>query len=288
MPYIDANGARLHYVDEGAGKQTIVFSHGLLMSGAMFAGQIAGFKERYRCIAYDHRGQGGSHVTADGYDMDTLADDAAALIERLGVAPCHFMGLSMGGFVGMRLAIRRPELLRSLTLIDTSAGVEPAENVSRYRTLNFIARWFGLGLVIGRVMPILFGQTFLNDPARRQERERWRRAIVGNDRIGITRAVTGVIDRAGVSDKLDRIGTPTLIIVGEEDVATVPEKSEQMQAAIRNSKLVRIPRAGHSSTIEEPQAVNAAISAFLAALAGRRRQPPKRKPPPAGGAGGGL
>ena len=83
-----------------------------------------------------------------------------------------------------------------------------------------------------------------------------------------TRAVKGVINRRGVSDAITRIDMPTLIIVGEEDVATVPEKSERMRAAIGGSILVKIPRAGHSSTIEEPRAVNDAMSAFLDGLKG--------------------
>lgn len=268
MPEIDVNGARLHYLDEGEGAETILFSHGLLFSSAMFRAQIDAFKDRFRCIAYDHRGQGGSAVTADGYDMDTLTDDAAALIEALNAGPCHFAGLSMGGFVGMRLALRRPELLRSLTLIETSAEAEPKENVGRYNMLNFVARWFGLSLVIGKVMPIMFSQTYLADDDRAAERAHWRQQIVGNHRIGITRAVRGVVDRQGVDDQIGKIATPTLIIVGEEDVATVPAKSERMHAAIPGSSLVRIPRAGHSSTIEEPAAVNAAMTEFLERPAG--------------------
>lgn len=264
MPDIEINGARLHYTDEGTGPETIVFSHGLLMSGDMFAAQVAALKDKYRCITYDHRGQGQSAVTEDGYDMETLTGDAAGLIETLDAAPCHFVGLSMGGFVGMRLAARRPELVRSLTLIETSAEEEAKENRPRYRMLNFIARWFGLGVVVGRVMPIMFGKTFLTDPDRAEEGARWRRHIAANHRIGITRATRGVIERAGVADEIGKIDLPVLIIVGDEDVATVPEKSERMHRAIKGSSLVTIAKAGHSSTIEAPQPVNAALSDFLA------------------------
>ncbi|MEX3011010.1 alpha/beta fold hydrolase [Hoeflea sp. TYP-13] len=266
MAIVEIDGVRLHYTDEGSGSETIVFSHGLLMSGDMFAAQVATLKHKYRCIAYDHRGQGQSAVTDDGYDMETLTADAAGLIEALGASPCHFVGLSMGGFVGMRLASRRPELLRSLTLLETSADPEPKENQKSYRLLNFIARWFGLGLVLGKVMPIMFGKTFLSDPDRAAEREKWRAHIGSNHRIGITRATRGVIDRAGVSDEIGTIDLPVLIIVGDEDVATVPEKSERMHQAIKGSKLVTISKAGHSSTIEQPRAVNGALSEFLSSI----------------------
>ena len=267
MPTIQVNGANLFYEDSGGDdKEVIVFSHGLLMNHHMFDAQVETLKADYRCIRYDHRGQAQSETTEDGYDMDSLAEDARALIEKLTIAPCHFVGLSMGGFVGQRLAIRYPELLKSLVLLETSADPEPQENIPKYTLLNFIARWLGLGLVVRQVMPILLGKTFLNDPSRKALRETWRKHIISHDRRGITRAVKGVISRDGVYDQLDKITVPTLIMVGDEDVATVPEKSERIQAKIRGSRLVRIPGAGHSSTIEEPDFVTDAISTFLKEL----------------------
>ena len=263
MPFAQIGDANIHYTEEGKGKETIVFSHGLLMDGTMFDGQIGHFKDRYRCIAFDHRGQGKSGVTQSGYDMDTLADDAIALVEKLDAGPCHFAGLSMGGMIGMRIALKRPDLLKSLILMETSADPEPAENGPKYRMLNFIARWFGLRVVAGQVMPIMFGKRFMSDPARAAERKHWRERIIARDRLGITRAVMGVIERKSVYERLGAIAVPTLIIVGEEDTATVPEKSERMHAAIAGSQLVRLPWGGHSSTIEEPEAVNAAIESFL-------------------------
>src|SRR3954452_757348 len=119
MPRLRVNNAELHYTDTGGGPETIVFAHGVLWDGRMFDAQVAALRDRYRCITFDFRGQGQSEVTASGYDMDTLAEDAAALIQTLGVAPCHFVGLSMGGFIGMRLAVRRPELIQSLMLLET-------------------------------------------------------------------------------------------------------------------------------------------------------------------------
>lgn len=263
MPYALINGTRLYYDEAGSGPETIVFSHGLLMSGDMFSEQVEAFSKRYRCVVYDHRGQARSEVTDSGYDMDTLTDDAAALIRELGCAPCHFAGLSMGGFVGLRLAIRQPELLNSLILLDTTADPEPEQNKGPYRKLAFIGRWLGFRPVIEKLMNIMFSQSFLNNPEKTKVREAWRRHLLGLERKGTSRAAHGVIDREGVYEQLERVNTPTLIIVGEEDVATVPEKSERMHAAIAGSNLVRIPRAGHSSSIEEPRAVTAAMDEFL-------------------------
>ena len=263
MPKIRVNGAELYYEEQGSGSQTIVFSHGLLWSCRMFDNQVAALKEKYRCIAFDFCGQGQSEVTDGGYDMETLYKDAAALIEALGCAPCHFLGLSMGGFIGLRLAARRPELIKSLLLLETSADPEPSENVSRYKQLTFVARWFGLGLVVDRVMPVMFGQKFLNDPARAGERQEWRKRMSSNHRLGITRATTGVISRQGVFDEIDKIRVPALIIVGDQDVAVPLPNSQRLHERISGSQLVIIPGAGHTSTVEEPTAVNAAISEFL-------------------------
>ncbi len=263
MPKVNANGVNLHYSDTGNDGPVIVFSHGLIMSSAMFAAQIDRLKDRYRCIAYDHRGQGESEVAESGYDMDTLTKDAVALITELGAGPCHFVGLSMGGFVGMRLAARHPEMVKSLTLLETSADSEPEENGPKYRRLNFVAHWFGLGLVVGKVMPILFGKTFMTDPARSADRDIWRKRIIGNHRIGITRAVKGVIDRKSVMDELANIACPTLVAVGDEDTATVPAKSERIAAAIKGARLSIIPSAGHSSTIEQPDHVSDLIERFI-------------------------
>ena len=263
----EINGTRLWVEDTAGDKPVMLFSHGLLWSTRMFDAQVAAFRDRYRCIAWDHRGQGQSDVTRDRcITIEQCYADAVALIEQLGVAPVHFVGLSMGGFVGMRLAARRPELLRSCTLLETSADAEPIENVPRYRTLNLVARWLGLGIVANKVMPIMFGRTFLTDPARSVERAEWK-ARLSSNRREIWRAVNGVIERHAVYDELASITVPTLVAVGDEDVATVPAKAERIHAAIRGSTLVRIPYAGHSSSVEQPALVNAAIDAFLTTAA---------------------
>ncbi len=269
MPKRTCNGAELSYEDTGAGAETIVFAHGLLWSGRMYAPQVAALRDRYRCITFDFRGQGQSEVTAGGYDMDTLAADAIALIEGLGVAPVHFVGLSMGGFVAMRVAARRPDLVRSVSLLETSAEVETPEKIGRYRLLGFVGRYFGFGLVAGSAMPIMFGKTFMTDPARQAERDAYRTQLLGNDRIGIARALGGVIERKSVESELANIDAPALVIVGEEDVATPPEKAERIVRGIAGATLVTIPRAGHTSTLEEPAAVTAALETFLAAVSRR-------------------
>jgi pimeloyl-ACP methyl ester carboxylesterase len=265
---VHINGTALWVEDSGGDGIPVLFAHGLLLSCRMFDAQVAALRGRYRCISWDHRGQGQSAPGAGrAVSVEQVTDDALALIRALGLPAAHFVGLSMGGFVGMRLAARHPGLLRSLVLLDTSADPEPAENLPRYRLLNLVARWFGVRWVTERVMPILFGRTFLGDPARAEERALWRQRLAGNRRA-IWRAVNGVIERAGVAAELSQVRTPTLVLVGEEDVATVPAKSERIRDLIAGATLVRIPGAGHSSSVEQPAAVTAAIAAFLARVDG--------------------
>ena len=103
MPFVNANGVKLFYQDKGEGKETVVFAHGLLWSHRMFSEQVEVLSQHFRVIAYDHRGQGQSESKAP-FDMETVAEDAIALIEQLNLGRVHFVGLSMGGFVGMRIA----------------------------------------------------------------------------------------------------------------------------------------------------------------------------------------
>lgn len=272
MPFLDVNGTRLYYEDTGGSGEPIVFSHGLLWSGRMFDKQVAALKDRYRCITYDHRGQGRSDVwRVDCVDMETVYEDAVALIEKLGVGPCHFVGLSMGGFVAMRLGARRPDLVRSLALLETSADPEPVENVPRYKKLNAAVRWLGPWAVTKPVMRIMFGRTFLESQERAAERAEWGARLKGLKR-DIWRAVNGVIRRKGVYEELGRVQTPTLVLVGQEDVATVPAKAERIHGAIAGSKLVKLPRGGHTSTVEEPELLNAALEDFLKEVATKARQ----------------
>ncbi|ADO69261.1 alpha/beta fold hydrolase [Stigmatella aurantiaca] len=273
MPYLPIRGAQLYYEDTGGPGEPIVFSHGLLWNSNLYAQQIAALKDRYRCIAYDHRGQGRSLAPpGKGIELRTVYEDAVALIQALGLAPCHFVGLSMGGFVGLRVAARHPELLRSLILMDTSADAESLWNLSRYRLLTAATHWLGLRPVVDRIMSIYFGPDFLKDPSRAAEREGLRRQLASNPRA-VWRAMQGVITRRSVIDELEHIHTPTLILVGEDDVVTTPARAEQLHARIFGSRLVRLPHVGHMSNLEQPEQVNAALHRFLADISARERSP---------------
>ncbi|AWB91092.1 alpha/beta fold hydrolase [Aeromicrobium chenweiae] len=268
MPVVEANRARIFVEDTGApagrpDAPAIVFGHGLLFSGRMFAAQVERLRDRYRCVTIDWRGQGRSPAADGGYDMDTLTEDAVAVIEALGVGPVHFVGLSMGGFVGMRLGARRPDLIRSLVLLDTSAGPEDPEKVSQYRLLATVYGVVGLSPVRGRVEPIMFGPTFLASSAARRDTDAWVADVKACRRSGVKQAIRGVTDREPVLAELDRITAPTLVAVGDEDVATPPAKAEVIAGAIAGARLEIVTGSGHSSTIEQPERLADLIEDFV-------------------------
>ena len=268
MRLLEVNGAQVFVEDTGLppgrpDAETVVFGHGVLFSGKSFRAQIDRLRDRYRCVAVDFRGQGLSPASDSGYDMDTLTDDVVGIIDKLGLGRVHFVGLSMGGFVGMRLAARHPELVRSLVLLDTSSGPEPPANVPRYKLLAAIYTWFGLRPVRKPVEKIMFGPTYLADPRSKAEIDEWVEELSGLDKRGVKKAIYGVIERTAIHSEIDRITAPTLVGVGADDVATTRDKSEAIVAAIPGSRLEIIADAGHSSSIEQPDTVADLIERFI-------------------------
>lgn len=257
------NSVQLSYIDVGDGPETIVLSHGYLMSHRMFDHQIAALSKRARVIAFDHRCHGASQAVRTPFGIYDLVEDAAALIRATCAGPVHFAGMSTGGFVGVRLALRHPELLKSLTLIDTSAGAENPKSARSNTVLLTVVKYLGLRPVVGKAMAILMGPAFLNDPARQDQVGFWRRSILAMDRAGVRHFGFAIFGRDSVLDAL-RVATlpPTLIIVGEVDQPTPLSEAEAMQGAIAGSDLVIVPRSGHTSPIEEPEVVTDAMSAF--------------------------
>lgn len=262
MNNVSVNGVNLFYQSVGDGEETVLFSHGYLMNHSMFDGQIQALSQQFRCISYDHRGHGQSEVTKDGYELDNLVNDAIALIEELNLAPVHFVGMSTGGFIGMRIAIKRPDLLASLVLMDTSAQAEPPSDIKKYRALMWIVKYIGWWPVINQAMQLLFYKHFLDDPQRKAEVKKWRAIISGHNKQGMIRFGKGIFSRSCILEKLSKIDLPTAIIVGEKDVSTTPDCSKTMANAIKGSKLYIISDAGHSAAVENPHEVASAIQDF--------------------------
>ncbi|MFE9786937.1 alpha/beta fold hydrolase [Nocardia salmonicida] len=271
MPIIPVDGVPIAVTDTGvptgrSDAATVVFGHGLLFGGWMFRAQLEALRRDYRCVTLDWRGQGDTPPTADGYDMDTLTADAAGVIRALDVGPVHWVGLSMGGFVGQRLAARHRDLLRSLTLLDTSARAEDPTKIGEYHRLAWVLRWFGIRPIAGRVAPHLFGPAFLASDTGKDVVGEWSRRLTGIDRVGLRHAVHGVTERRAVDDELAAITVPTQIIVGVDDAATPVPHSRHIASLIPHAQLHTIPACGHSSSLEQPQAVTELLHSFLASI----------------------
>jgi pimeloyl-ACP methyl ester carboxylesterase len=270
MTLIAINGVQVNIEDTGAppgrpDAPTVVLGHGLLFSSSMWRHQVAALRASYRCVAIDWRGQGRTPATRAGYDMDALYADAVGVIEHLDVGPVHYAGLSMGGFVGLRLGARRPDLLRSLTLIDTSAGPEDPANVGRYRLLASVYRLVGWRPLTGRVAPIMFSQEFLDSPAGQDVVRAWGDEVRRQGRRGTHGAILGVTDRLPVDEEIPAITTPTLVVVGTGDVATPTDRADTIAELVPGARLVTLPGVGHVSALEAPDAVTEALLPFLQA-----------------------
>jgi 3-oxoadipate enol-lactonase len=272
------NGVRLRVAQAGAGPGAVVFSHGLFLTHHLFDAPVAGLSDRYRCVAYDHRGQGGSEVDPhrQAIGVETLYDDALALVRALDLAPCHWVGQSVGGYVGMRLAARHPELVRSLVLLSPRIHRNPASFVRRMdlmcavltaahpiRPLDYAIRH-----ALGRYgMRELLGATFLADPAKASARESFFADFTARAVPALVPAVRGIVRYPeNTVDMLARISAPTMIIAGLDDPSPPSggvAHAQQVQAAIPGSRLLVVPAAGHALLIEQPEQVTRAIDGFL-------------------------
>lgn len=200
------------------------------------------------------------------YTLDDCVDAALAVLDACDAPRAVWCGLSWGGMVGMRLALRAPERVKGLVLLDTNADRETPKKLPRYRTMAAIVRALGpLPAILDRVEPIyLSPHTIRERPALVQA---FRRTITAMDPGSIQHVLDAVIFRKDdLRPRLSGIRTPTLVIVGEDDTATPRARAEDIVAGIAGSRLVTIPRAGHLSAWEQPDAVREAIEAFLATV----------------------
>lgn len=262
MPTQLVHGAQLHYDDVGHGPETVVFIHGLMLASESYDAQRDAFRDRYRVITFDLRGQGRSEKTSDRLDLDSLAEDTVTLVQRLGLKRVHLVGFSMGSFIDMRVAARHPELICSLTLIGPSADAEEAQNLPRYAWLIRFMRWFGPRWIAPQLMRILFGDTYLQSADAREERARWLRYLKALPRE-LYRAAAASANRQAITGELHRITAPTLVVSGEEDRPIRPERAFAVHEHIAGSIFLPFARTGHAVMIERAAEFNQSFGAFI-------------------------
>ncbi len=265
MALVSVGDVSLYVEERGAGQETVVFSHSYLADHRHFAPQIERLSQTYRVLAYDHRDHGQSGKARGPYDLQRLVDDGIAVLETLGGGPCHWVGLSTGGFVGMRIALQRPDLLKRLVLMDTSAQAEPRRNRFRYEGMFLMLRLLGFGPVAKPTMDLMFARGTLENPQLAPMVDEWRQRITSGDPAAIVRFGRAIFSRDDILSRLNDIQSQTLVVVGADDRATPPGYARRIAAAIPSARLSVVDGAGHLSTLEQPDVINELLLDFLAA-----------------------
>ena len=245
---------------------TLVLWHSLLCDGGMWAPMLPALEARYRIVNIDAPGHGRSSRTLSPYSMDQSVDAAIEVLDALKIERCVWIGLSWGGMVGMRLALRIPERLAGMALFDTSANAESRRKLPSYFVMASIARRFGaVPFLLDRIVPIYLAKaTRAEQPALVQ---RFRELIASMDPTSVGHAVDAVVfTRTDVRDRLREIRVPTLVVCGDDDVATPLDRSETIARSIHGASLRRIARAGHLSAWEQPIAALRHLEPWLESL----------------------
>ncbi len=256
------NGADLHVEVTGEGHETLLLIHGLMLASESFDAQRAHFERSYRVVSFDLRGQGRSAKTRDRLDLDALAEDAAEIARRFGRGPCHVVGFSMGAFIALRLAAREPALVRSLTLIGPSVEAESPWKMPVYAPLIALVRLLGVRPFVGALERILFGDTFLRDPARAAQRARLRSTLAALPR-SLHRAAEASARRRASGHLLAQITMPTLVVSGDEDRPIPTRLARAVADGIAGARLEVFRATGHAVMIERPDAFNDLLAQFL-------------------------
>jgi 3-oxoadipate enol-lactonase len=261
---IIANNLAVEYDLSGpADAPVVTLSHALATNMAMWAPQVTALESRYRVLRYDTRGHGRSRVPDGPYTLPELVEDVRALLDGLGVQQTHFVGLSLGGMIGQWLAFTYPERLHSLVLCDTSGRTAP-EAGDMWDERIAIAAGEGMAPHVETTIDRWFTPGFVKehpeivDPVRAMIRCTDPRGYVG---------CAHAVKTHDALDRLPEIMVPTLIVVGEQDPGAPVGVAEVMHELIPGSELVVLESASHLSNLEQAEAFNQVLLAFVARTA---------------------
>lgn len=255
------NGIEINYRISGEKGPWVVFSHSLACNLDMWDEQVDALADTYRILCFDTRGHGGSSAPKGAYALEQLADDVKGLLAALHVEQPHFVGLSMGGMIGMTFALRHAGVFRSLVLCDTASRFPPEVKPVWEERIR-LATGQGMEPLVEPTLTRWFTEPFrAARPDMLQRVGEMIRATPPEGYAGCCHA----IPKIDLLDLLGAISCPVQIIVGEQDAGTPVAMSEAMHRAIPGSELVVIPNASHLSNLEQPDAFNAALTRFLSA-----------------------
>lgn len=256
MPVTEVDGINICYQDEGEGRP-LVFLHCWTGNKAFFFEQVKRFSPDYRCIAVDFPGHGGSDE-CDQYTVESFAGLTAGLLKKLKLKKAVFAGHSLGGMVCMELALTRPELVEGIILLDTTSYLS---GFIFQRVVAEVAVVVGrLGFKPARAVVAGIAATYPLAGLRV-------RIITGRECSKVPNRVVvkslNSFRKFNVTDRLGEIDTPTLIVVGKEDLLADVRHARKMARGIPNSTMKVVRGAGHMALFEKPEVVNRAMEDFL-------------------------
>jgi 3-oxoadipate enol-lactonase len=261
MPVQELNGVHIHYDIAGEG-EPLVFLNGVMMTTQSWVLQTSLFRQRYRCVLHDFRGQLLSDKPEEPWELEDHVEDLRALLDHLEIDRCHMVGTSYGGEVGLIFAYSHPERIKSLSVISSVSEVGPELD----RT---VARWAEAALespgdLYLVSVPSNFSPKFIAANRQLIEQGEARIQACPPEFFSGFVSLVDAFRRLDITADLPRIACPTLILVGEDDALKAPHYSRLMLEQIPNAEFLIVPEAGHAVIIEKPDEVNTAILGFLA------------------------
>jgi 3-oxoadipate enol-lactonase len=233
-------------VDGPAGAPWLVLGPSMGTTTAMWEPQVAVFARWFRVLRFDLRGHGGSAVPPGPYRIDDLGQDLRALLDEQGIERCSYAGVSLGGMVGMWLASAVPDRVDRLALLCTSAYLPPARG---WTDRAAQARASGTGSLTDTVPLRWFTPGF---PERKPDVYAGYQAMLAGIPDEGYAGCCEAIAAMDLRPDLGRITARTLVISGEDDLATPPPHGEAIAAAVAGAKFVTMAQTAHLANVEQP------------------------------------
>lgn len=252
------SGQTIHFDDHGGDGPALVLLHSFLMDRSMFAPQLQAFGASHRCITIDERGHGETPAES-GFTYWDVADDVIAVLDHLAIDHAIVAGTSQGGFIALRIALAAPERVKALVVMGSSGQAEEPQVADSYRELA--AAWRDQG----PSDPLLniFASICLGEFDAEEWKAKWR--SVDGDHL--TLILNTLVDRDGISDRLDEVQSPALVIHGDADAAYPLAKATDLVDQLAHAELVVVPGGAHFLSLTHAEAVNEALKSFLAQTA---------------------
>ena len=243
-------------VDGPADAPVVVLSNSLGATRGMWDPQVPALAERYRVVTYDTRGHGESPAPGGPYSLDDLVDDLVALLDEVGAARAHVVGLSLGGMTGLRLAAREPGRVDRLVVMCTSAKPEPQGFLDRAVAVRANGTEPIAPTVASRWLTPAYAAEHPDLLARLTA------MIAGADDEGYA-SCAEVVAHVDLRDDLGRITAPTLVVSGADDQALPPEHQQLIADGIPGAELLTVAPAAHLANLERTLEVTGALLAHL-------------------------